>query len=346
MTSKVIIRSDANSDIGMGHLVRDLELAKKLSEMGKSKIIFLTGGGDTRTLDFITHHGGFEYIEVLSEGEDQFLKHHLSQLSPNLSIVDVLVRDSENEYMNIFSRYSNKVVAITDDSNPRFIKADVVFNGNPNQKKSYYHGINGTQYYLGPSFFILNPAFAQANGTNKEIRKEVKNIFIAFGGADKRNAPLKVVKALAALGITPKINILLSPIYNRLKELKEFLQSSNLHYELFRNVKTIITFMLNADLMFCSAGNICFEASAVGVPLILMNQVKRQNEIAATFAERTFIKNLEMVSETSQRELQEAISEVIDDQALRQKISTHQKQFVDGRGLERTSEVIMKLLAQ
>lgn len=345
MATKVIIRSDANSNVGMGHLARDIELAKKLGEEENSKIVFFTGGGDKRVLDFINHHGGFEYREIPSEGEDEFLKHHLSHFSPDLSIVDVLLRDSEDAYMNIFSRYSNKVVAITDDSNPRFIKADVVFNGNPNQKKSHYKNINnGTHYFLGPDFFILNPAFAQAHPMNKEVKKKVENILIAFGGADKNNAPLKVVEALAATNSTAKINILLSPVYNHLKELKEFLQLSGLNYNIVHNVESVIPFLLSADLMFCSAGNICFEASAVGVPLILINQVKRQNEIATTFAQKTFIKNLGMVAETGQEELQRIIAEVTGDHALRQKMSTHQKQFVDGRGLERVAEIIMKLL--
>ena len=346
MNFKAIVRSDANSSIGMGHLVRDLELVKKLSQTEQGEFVFFIGGGDKRARDFISHQGAFHYIEVPAAGEEEFLTHHLSLLSPQLSIIDVLVRDQEDAYMNIFSDYSRKVVAITDDSLPRYIKADVVFNGNPNQKESYYQGSNGTYYYVGPQFFILNPSFAQVNVMHKEIKVNVENILVAFGGADNYNAPLKVAQALAALSSNAQITFLLSPLYDRYHELNEYLKGSPLHYETISNVRSVLPLLTKTDLMLCSAGNICFEASAVGAPLILMNQVQRQNEIAQAFAQKTFVKNLGMVAEVSQGKLQETISEVVANHSLRKKMSLHQKQFVDGRGLERVSEIITHLFTQ
>ena len=183
------IRVDANSEIGMGHLMRCMSIAKQLADM-KQQVIFIVSEKDSK--QFILQNN-FEclclnnsYIEKEKE-----LIQLVSVLKPRK--IDRILLDSYEvtyEYMIGLKRYF-KVVYL-DDQNSFKYPADIIINYTFNTNYLEYEdkGYENEKFLLGSSYVPLRSEFSQ-----KPIKiKEVENLLITTGGADQYDIIIKLLK--------------------------------------------------------------------------------------------------------------------------------------------------------
>jgi spore coat polysaccharide biosynthesis predicted glycosyltransferase SpsG len=126
-------------------------------------------------------------------------------------------------------------------------------------------------HYFGHNYFILRDEFIYSS--RKEITDKVENVLITFGGVDPNNYTRKTIEAIHEY--CKQENILITVVagfgYAYYDTLRQF---ENIRVA--QNVTNISQYMLEADLIFTSAGRTTYEIASIGTPTIILAQNERE----------------------------------------------------------------------
>jgi len=275
---KVIIRVDGNAEIGLGHLYRGIALAEILKN--NFTIEFLTR---KNTIVSPISNSKFEYNIVPEQIE---LYEEPKWISDNYAFDTIVVLDgyhfSENYQQSIKER-SFKLVYIDDLIKGKQI-ADLVINHSPGVKESDYITEDYTQLALGLNYALLRESFINFDRDNIKPNKEIKNIFISFGGADINDFSYTVVTEILNIDHIDEVNVVLGAAYKNIPIFD--LDSTKL--KIHKNVSEheIFKLMGAADVAIVPASTISIELASVGTPMILGYFVDNQINIYNGFIEK------------------------------------------------------------
>lgn len=325
---KVIINADGGNKIGLGHIFRCSNIAHYIKSIYNNiDIYFITNSPpaitDTILKDFVCLNSiNNEYdIKGLIENSHLFLS-------------DIL--DTSNLYVSRIRKFNPQIKIICIDNNTHFKKinaADVVINANVFSKSSKTN-IDGTTYYLGPKYMILRNEFLKLRNNRKS--KNLKRLFISFGGIDEQGITLKAIKSVLNLELDLKIDIVIGPLFNFQEELNKLI-NNNKKFKIYENPENIIEIMSSANLAIISAGITLYEICSLGIPSIVIPLVAHQSDIAKTFSENGACVNIG--KDTDYKEISSSLNKLIKDKNQRDSLSTNARNFVDGKGLNRFIEI-------
>lgn len=165
-----------------------------------------------------------------------------------------------------------------EDDGEGILKADLVFNAlYTDQTLPYVHG--GEKYYIcGKTFMFYDPI---------QIKKDVKRVFISFGGADPQNYSDRLLNIVAkdefknyefvfALG-RAKYNVEALLEYNKYENI-----------EVLYDVSNMPELMSSCDIAMTSRGRTCYELALLGIPSIAMAQNHREEKHGFVFNDNGF----------------------------------------------------------
>src|SRR5699024_2271417 len=143
----------------------------------------------------------------------------------------------------------------------------------------------------------------------KVILEEVKKVLLTFGGVDPLNNTLKVLQSIYEYCVDKHIQIqVIAGIgYNKFDTLENYPEVDIMH-----DVKNISDHMLDADIIFTSAGRTVYEIASLGVPCIVLAQNIRELTHYFASSENGFI-NLGLGSENSDTEILTVFESLITD---------------------------------
>lgn len=261
-----VTRGDFN--IGMGHVYRSITLGSKLSN--HNVFYFCSKDGDL----------GIEKLKSLNhkvniyENEEELIK-QLKSKNINIVINDIL--DTEFDYINRLKSEGYFVVNF-EDTGDGAADADLLFNAlyewsgqNKNARFGYNYECLRDDVYLYP---IKN-----------NIKKDIKNILIGFGGTDINNATQFVLEALnEILNDDKTINLVLGIGYKYEGQLLKAIGSMRIKNNIIihKDVPFISKLLYEADLIISGNGRMVYEAVSIGTPLIVCSQNERES--SHTFA--------------------------------------------------------------
>ncbi len=264
--TKVYFRSDANSQIGWGHVVRCMAIADMLIENKNSffECVFLVQNPSLILQNQIKEK--FELI-ILQE-TNNFLEeaHFITQnyLQDN-SIIVLDHYQLQTEYQRIIKENSNsKVVCIDDMHNWHFV-ADVVINHAGGLDATDYSCETYTKLCLGIEYALLRKPFLEAAKQRREITK-IETIFICFGGADSHNLTKKVIKGCLNISKIETIHVVLgsaSLFYQEILKLCKQNDKIILHQNL--SAQQMCELMIESDIAIAPASSISYEILSTGL---------------------------------------------------------------------------------
>jgi spore coat polysaccharide biosynthesis predicted glycosyltransferase SpsG len=331
----LVYRCDATSRVGFGHLKRGLDLVLALRGRESVAASFLGNYDDrARACDMDT-----------VPTDDAALQSWLERRKPTLAFVDLLDWDTDPDFMRIFRRTCRVTVAITDDSCKRAIDADLVVNCNPAQDPAWY--VEAERYRLGLDYFVADPALAACRKMEvTSLQGRRAKILVVFGGHDLHDSKLKIARALEPLQARLHLDLLVTPVSPPTQALEQYLRASRWDAAFHRNVPSaaLASLFADADMVVCSMGNIGYEALVVGCPIIAVNHVPRQNEIASCLAARGAVVNLGLVGQLDEERIRHEVARLLDSDAERRRLSESASAQCDGLGLGRIVEAVLELV--
>ena len=299
-----VIRADASTSIGSGHVMRCLTLAHRLKKEKNAKVVFVMRDLPGNLIDVVKKQG-FEVLklppanqkyslngyglwltvpmEVDAQQTIELLQHYLQE--HGCDVVDRLIVDSYalNEQWELMLRpYCREIMVIDDLANRRH-DCDILLDQNFYLNKDVrYAGLvpEHCKMLLGPEHALLREEFYEAK---KHLRKRdgnIKNILVFYGGSDLTNETEKAIKALVQLhdeGYNFTADVITGVSNSRREKIEKICSKYNFfHY--YCQVSNMAEFMNKADLMLGAGGSTTWERLYMELPALVTavaeNQVK------------------------------------------------------------------------
>lgn len=328
---KVLIKTDANHTIGTGHIFRGLAIASKLIN---HEVIFLLDEAQPLGIEIINNYN-YPYITHNSkktndeEKNKKELIKKIEDYDPDIVINDIL--NTNSQYVKALHD-KNYYIINFEDLGGGIKYANMVFDA------LYEHKIPLKNLYSGHRYYILKDEFYYQKF--KEIKPEVNEILLTFGGTDPNNLTEKVLKAILESKYDKKIKIILGLGYNNKKGIQE---KYNIYenIEILENVNNISEHMQSADLIFTSAGRTMYEIASLGVPCICLCQNERELSHIFGNVENGFI-NMGLGANLTQEQIIATLEDTIANYNLRLEMNKRMKKVDLKHGFENMMKLVKK----
>ena len=349
-----VFRADANTNIGMGHIMRCLSIADA-AKANKQDIIFILA--DENVLDLIKKRG-YRFLVLDSDYSNMDLEIDKwpDELSPNRIFVDSYY--VTNEYFDsIKTKYPNSKLVYMDDVGTIAYPVDYLVNYNAfgpeiNYKKLYSEAsMRLPKLILGSIYAPLRTMFQEI--PKRTQKNHVKNVLISTGGADEYHVALGLIAHIGeSLPKDYDINYhfligAMNKDKHQIYDLSMNISSVILH----ENVNNMRELIESCDIVVSAAGSTMYEICACGVPMINYSLADNQKPGAKAFGELGLAMNIgdlripESIdtSRVFSGELKEdaidiildAVKKMARDYNLRCSIGSRMQELIDGRGAER-----------
>ena len=341
-SNKVAFRVDASEKLGMGHLARCLHLAKSLNERHHCGILFIikddpvcedkikSFGYDVKTID----------SELPYEDESSKVQDILIKFNSDIIIIDFKHKVSTG-YVKSFKEIDNKVV-ILDNFSEGCFAADLVIFPVAHMPLNVLNDIrwkeNNSKYVAGAEYFPLHESFL--NQDRCKLSDNKFTILVTMGGSDHNKITLKVIDALSELKRDFKAKVVIGPYAKYANELPEL----DSRFEILYNIDDMAPLMSNADIAITAFGITLYELAYMGVPQIMIyNYLSDEGDVNRFKHFGTSI-SLGYHEDVSKKDIATSVYQFMDDERSRKLMSINGMALVDGKGIERMSQIIMEEL--
>lgn len=297
-----VIRADASTSIGSGHVMRCLTLAHRLKKEKNARVVFVMRVLPGNLIGVVEKQG-FEVLKLLPANQKyslngyglwltvpmdvdaqqniEVLQHYLQE--HGCDVVDRLIVDSyalDEQWELMLRPYCREIMVIDDLANRRH-DCDILLDQNFYLNKDVrYAGLvpEHCKMLLGSEHALLREEFYEAK---KHLRKRdgnIKNILVFYGGSDLTNETEKAIKALVQLhneGYSFTADVI-TGVSNSCREKIEKICSKYhfLHY--YCQVSNMAEFMNKADLMLGAGGSTTWERLYMELPALVTAVAENQ----------------------------------------------------------------------
>lgn len=297
-----VIRADASTSIGSGHVMRCLTLAHRLKKEKNAKVVFVMRDLLGNLIDVVKKQG-FDVLKLPSANQKyslngyglwltvpmevdakqtiEVLQHYLQE--HGCDVVDRLIVDSyalDEQWELMLRPYCGEIMVIDDLANRKH-DCDILLDQNFYLNKDVrYAGLvpEHCKMLLGPEHALLREEFYEAK---KHLRKRdgnIKSILVFYGGSDLTNETEKAIKALVQLhdeGYSFTADIITGLSNSRRGKIEKICSKYHfLHY--YCQVSNMAEFMNKADLMLGAGGSTTWERLYMELPALVTAVAENQ----------------------------------------------------------------------
>lgn len=335
----LLLRADANGEIGYGHLIRSLALAQGWQEQGGTAVI-LTVCPSPLPADFAD--GSVAVVRLAEKHPARGdLETMLGLLGEHLgSWVSCDGYHFGLSYTCALRSAGGRVLVIDDIAHAPAYDADVILNQNIfAEELRYAHG-PATRTLFGPRYALLRRRFEPWRGWRREIVHEARRILLMMGGSDP---DLQTSRAMGVIDALPDARRLIvavvigagDPRVDVLRSLAR--RSASARFEVHRDPADVPGLMAWADIAVSGGGSTCWELCFMGLPAVLLTLSDNQAGITAGLARADAALSLGWSKAVSDAELAAALESLLDDVDLRRRTSERARALIDGQGAMRVT---------
>lgn len=338
---RILIRADGGTNIGMGHIMRTLTLAKELKKYFDVAYVCRTDEEDKTIKPGNKYSDGVHRVQVLGfkiffVREDKVLE-DLKDIQGDILITDSY--DVDEEYFEVTKKIFSRTIYIDDMCLYNFKGADMIINQNINAEDLDYKLNSETNYLLGCNYTMLREEFR--NTHFKYIKRRAKDIMVTFGGADSFLLTLKTLYYLKDENYN--FHVVVGPAFSNeyINKLRSYESYSNVYFYYNADMKAL---MEKCDICISAAGSTLYELCAEGVPSLSVIIAENQSKVAEKFNDIGIIKNLGWHNELNKDKILNELDKLSKNYNMRKAISDKGRNLVDGKGTLRIVEKILDIV--
>lgn len=340
--TNILLRVDAGSYFGLGHLQRCLSLAIALRQ-ANARCIFLTP--DERAVQDRVARLGFAIraLEDVEPGDDEDYRQTLSVAERRRC--DAVVVDSyhvDGSYLEQLRAAGFLVVAIDDLARFPFPCHVVVSSGAQAETLPYRSSTGDTRFLLGPKYALLREEFWDI--PSRRVEDEVRNVLVTMGGADGHNLTPVILEMLDSLPSNFNVTAVVGPFFNRRAEVEAAAKHCQRFVRLVHSPNSVRDLMLEADLAISAGGQTLYELAATGTPTIAIQVVENQTGNIRSFAQHGIVSPIILEDREWLRvALADEVTHLLMDSKQRKQMSQAGRMLVDGKGAIRCATRLLEL---
>lgn len=351
----VVIRADANSKIGMGHVMRCLSVADALLKRGE-EVLFVTA--DDTPVPLLTKKGipcrvlHTDYADMEAELPKlwEVLREDISILVDSYYVTEKYLAALKKRITTI---YMDDIYAFS-------YPVDMLINYNIYGEEMGYEkdtAFADTKLLLGTEYVPLREEFSAGAGyarSRKELSAGAENvtpaaggILITTGGSDSFNlAEQLLTEAMKYDALkTKEYHVVSGSLNPHIGELQALAQEhGNIHIHC--NVTNMAELMAESKVALSAGGSTLYELCAMGVPTIAFSFAENQERLVRTFVKRGIAQYGGNYRTDGNKMIQNTIAgleTLLEDGNLRAEYREKARTLVDGKGAGRIAEAIQAL---
>jgi UDP-2,4-diacetamido-2,4,6-trideoxy-beta-L-altropyranose hydrolase len=363
---RILFRTDANAQIGTGHLMRCLALADVLRAEGAECTFLCRSAGLGTLAGKITDAGhallALPEAAAIDAGSDPPQLAHAKWLPggwrndyaaclaklEGQSVADWLIVD----HYALDSRWGKAMrvaavrIMVIDDLADRDHDCELLLDQNlvAELETRYANRVpKDCTCLLGPRYALLRTEFAALR--EKALARvqpiQAERVLVMFGGADPGDLTGATIDMLVTLGFSGHVDVVAGPLYQPLEALRTRLSSlpaARLHVQ----PPDIGKLMAQADLAIGSPGVTSWERCVLGLPTLAISVADNQEPIGKALAQVGGHSYLGHLEKLALPQLALAIRSLLDDKAMRESLGKASQSLCDGYGAERVCGVMLR----
>jgi len=326
------VRTAGGPSIGFGHLRRSVTLARLLNDFVHP--LFLHDSNDPWTEREASSQGWGTM--VMDRGVTWS-----SVPRPSGLLVDTREEQGLHCLIAQARERSVPVVSVHDlGLNP--LPSDVVIDG------SIFPAVQDfprrdTSFYTGTAYLVLDPAFGLIHQQRKRIRQGIQTVVISLGGGDSSRFFEKILQGLKTWG--HELDVV------GLRGFSEWGQEqlaqqdwSPVRFRWALKGECLERLLFRADVAVTAGGLAAFEALCAGTPLLSLSYDGYQSFTLSMLAKADACIDLGQGDHLKPASIPSILAALDENPAVRERMSFNGRQIVDGRGAERVSRLIRRLV--
>jgi UDP-2,4-diacetamido-2,4,6-trideoxy-beta-L-altropyranose hydrolase len=334
-----IVRCDGSLQIGWGHVMRTLALARELRSRGW-KVEYLCRDLEGTPFSRIEDEG-FQIskiaMDIKGKDDSRALVEHANRANSTWAVVDHYGYSGSN-YQFILDA-GLRVLAIDDIAKSRF-PVHVLLNQNTNAKLLRYKTLATTRRLFGPRFALVRQVYKKNRPTAPRVATKVGRVLIAMGGGKGVNATSKTMAACIQTGLPINYDVVLGGSYPLEGNLRKMVARHDLVVNILTDIPDLVEPILKADLVIAAGGSTTWEVCCLGVPMALVSMADNQRGIASSMENIGAAIYLGHIGEKSTHDLAKRILQMIADTTHLSGLAKNAHALVDGDGARRVSEAM------
>lgn len=354
---RIVFRCDSSSDIGLGHVVRCLAVAKELK--GENNIIFATTEDNTNS--YIRDKKFEIFIKTIDEPEEVFLVRLNSILKP-----DVIVIDKKYSYsgrcLNDLKQDKTKIVMLDNVCEGLSASDEVIFPAahlDPKLLEIYLPQDQLAHVKTGPEYIILRDEILELKNLsfkktflalpkkyytlypikNVHASHTPPNIVVTTGGTDPEGVLLKLIPWLKEMDLAANILVFVGQAFKYKKELEPLI--GNLP-DNCRVMQYSLQELVKGDIAICTFGVSIYELIYLQIPTICISHSVENAYCARILKDRYgVIVDMGNIKDINPQDLYAAITELLTDGIYYKNMVERCDNFIDGEGAKRVGQMII-----
>lgn len=326
MQNGVTFWTEGGPSIGMGHLMRCINIAKAL-------------GSEELPLHFLVNNER-PVIERLNEEAFFHIVYpmtgrHAGRLANGLVVIDT--KRDVSPQVHALREEGRKVVLIdnsTSDEADAIVMPTPVFKG---EAKGPLHA--------GRSYLIIGENFRSARRKSPAAHAAPLRVLVTMGGSDPHNLTEKVLKALWNVdGI--EVTTVIGPAFRLTGAMEELMRKGNGRFSFVHNVKDMAPLMREAHIAFTAVGTTVYELAYMGVPSVLIGNYESDASDLSSLESLGICRSLGFYRDVEPGLIAGTAEFFRDDAATWRGMSMNARGLTDGDGAARIAALIRSLIKQ
>jgi UDP-2,4-diacetamido-2,4,6-trideoxy-beta-L-altropyranose hydrolase len=332
----LIIRADASTEIGTGHLMRCLALAQAWKD-AEGQVTFISACQNEGLLQrlreekFDVHVLGHTYPD---SSDWDYTKNILADHSSAWVVLDSYHFDEV--YQQRVKEAGHRLLVIDDMAHLKHYYADILLNQNLHAEQLHYSCEPYTRLLLGTRYVLLRREFLGWKDWKQEIPEIARRVLVTLGGGDPENYTLKVIQALRKVDVPGlEATVVVGASNPHANTLEAAIGQSRIPIHLSPDARNMPELMAWADLAVSAGGSTVWELAFMGVPTITLVLADNQQYIVKELNRAGVTLALGWCTDMSSVDMGAAFMQLSRASRVRMEMIQRGQQLVDGKGGQR-----------
>jgi len=333
----LLVRADASTQLGTGHVMRCLALAQAWHEIGGRAFFATAAIASSLATRFLAERIELIHLDVLPGSNDDATQTASLAQKRRASWVVVDGYQFGDAYQRAIKQAGLRLLFVDDYGHADHYYADLVLNQNINADESRYpHRESYTRLLLGTSYALLRSEFWSWRNWQRQIPSVARRVLVTLGGSDPESVTHKVIKALKQIQLPGlQARIVIGPANTDLPTIRREAEDLDCHIELLTDVTDMPALMAWADAAVSAGGITCWELAFMGVPTVVVILADNQKGIAEGLAEAGVASCVGWHDQFAPGQLAQMLTELLEKCPIRSRMSSHGRSIVDSLGAKR-----------
>lgn len=335
----LLIRADATTRMGTGHVMRCLALAQAWQAAGGQAALAavdLDSGLESRLAA-----EGVDVRRLAAEAGSARDARDTAAMSRELGAAWLAVDGYQfgAAYQQALKKAGASLLFVDDYGHANHYHADLVLNQNIQAREALYPRREPhTRLLLGPRYALLRREFWPWRGRPRTIRPEARRVLVTLGGSDPDNVALKVLAALGQIAVDGLQGLLILGSSNPHEAaLRQAIEEMGIRVRVEQRVTSMPEHMAWADVCVAAGGGTAWELALMGLPGLLFVLAANQQANAEGLHAAGVAHNLGWHGEASPAAVARELERVLRSPEVRSAMAGAGQHMVDGYGAQRVA---------